>query len=284
VALAFATHALLGAASGALAGRTTARRIASLMVAFATLAVPFLVPGPAWLRALLALGSVVVLFRAIDLARDPDHGWPLRIGLMFAILDLRQVRGAPVLVEPHRLLTGIGCGAGSVVCFWLALGADALLLRWLAGVAAVYLMAQGADALTQFGWNASGFRIPKQHDSPVLATSVSEFWSRRWNVNVRDWLARNCHRPLARRGHATVGVLFAFAASAMLHFWFIVVALGAFLAAIMASFFVLHALFVLVEGKVGVSRWPIGLRRAWTIALLVGSSPLFVEPFLRLLK
>jgi hypothetical protein len=49
---------------------------------------------------------------------------------------------------------------------------------------------------------------------------------RRWNLNVRDWLYQHCHRPLVAAGRPLAGVAFAFLASALLHCWFVAVALG----------------------------------------------------------
>jgi hypothetical protein len=143
-------------------------------------------------------------------------------------------------------------------------------------------MAEGANQLTTFGWNAAGYRIPPQHRAPILSTSVGEFWSRRWNLNVRDWLYRHCHRPLARRGHPVLGVVAAFAVSALIHYWFIAVSLGIGWGLVMASFFVLQGLLVLVEARFSLAAWPGWLRRAWTVAAVGGPSPLFVEPCLQL--
>jgi hypothetical protein len=48
-------------------------------------------------------------------------------------------------------------------------------------------------------------------------------------------------------------------------------------------FFVFQALFVLVESAIDVRKASPGLRRTWTLGLLALSSPLFVDPVLRVL-
>ena len=48
-------------------------------------------------------------------------------------------------------------------------------------------------------------------------------------------------------------------------------------------FFVFQALFVLVESAIDVRKASPGLRRTWTLGLLALSSPLFVDPALRVL-
>lgn len=289
MAIAFLAHGVLGTASALAAGRTGPRRVLSLALALGTIGAPFLIPAQhTLLRALLALGVVLVIVRAVDLARDPRPvSVPTRVGLMFAVLDLRAIRRAPVRLEPSRLLLALACASASIGAFAAALApavAPVLPLRWLLGAAGVCLSAEAANALALFSWHAAGYRIPKQHDAPVLSQSITELWSRRWNVNVRDWLHRNCHLPLARRGHALAGVIAAFVASALLHYWFIAVALGARWGLVMASFFLLQGAFVLAETRLRPRTWGRPMRRFWTVAVVLGSSPLFVEPFLRLLQ
>lgn len=283
---AFALFSALGMLSGLAAGTNAFRRSLSLALALGCLAAPFVIPAEhTALRAVLALGGVAVLIRAVDLARDPaTHAVPLRIGLMFSLLDLRAVAAQAPRAELRRFALALGCGATSIAAHWAALHAEPRPLRWLFGAVAVYVTAEGANQLTLFGWHAAGFRIPTQHRAPILSTSASEFWSRRWNLNVRDWLYRHCHRPLARRGRPALGVIAAFAASTLIHYWFIAVALGSAWGLVMASYFVVQGVIVLAESRLALSSWPTGLRRAWTIAVVGGPSPLFVEPWLRLLE
>jgi alginate O-acetyltransferase complex protein AlgI len=131
-----------------------------------------------------------------------------------------------------------------------------------------------------FGWHCAGYEIPPQYRAPILATSVTDFWSRRWNLNVRDWFHRNLFLPLKTVRRPMLGVVAAFGASALLHFWFIAVALGLYWGLMMASFFLIQAVFMLAEGRLRVRASP--ARRIWTIAAVAGTSPLFVEPCLRL--
>jgi hypothetical protein len=52
----------------------------------------------------------------------------------------------------------------------------------------------------------------------------------------------------------------------------------------MASFFLLQVPLLLLEARFGQPRWPRPLRRAWTVACLVLTSPLFVAPTLMTLS
>ena len=116
-----------------------------------------------------------------------------------------------------------------------------------------------------------------------MALSIREFWNRRWNRPVSGWLDAFVFTPVAKRRGATVGLLAAFVASGLLHAWMFLASVG-WIAAISAGlFFVFQGFFVLVESFVDIRKASIGLRRVWTLGLLAMSSPLFVDPVLRVL-
>ena len=83
-------------------------------------------------------------------------------------------------------------------------------------------------------WGFFGWKVPAFHRDPIKSRTVSEFWARRWNIAMAAWLLRNCYVPLARRRRRTLGVLAAFAYSTVMHAWFVLVALGPTMAAILA--------------------------------------------------
>jgi hypothetical protein len=70
----------------------------------------------------------------------------------------------------------------------------------------------------------------------------------------------------------------------LLHYWFVAVALGSRWGLLMASFFALQGVLMVVESRLRQRRWPPIARRIWTICAVGGTSPLFVEPFLRILE
>jgi alginate O-acetyltransferase complex protein AlgI len=128
-----------------------------------------------------------------------------------------------------------------------------------------------------------GLTFPRINDRPILSTTLAEFWGRRWNRAVSGWLHDNLFVPLARRRRPTLGICAAFAGSTALHFWFAWIPLDVFAGLLMASFFVVHGVGLLLERHIGVHHWGLGARRAWTAAWIAVPSPLFVEPALRLL-
>jgi hypothetical protein len=50
----------------------------------------------------------------------------------------------------------------------------------------------------------------------------------------------------------------------------------------MVAFFLLQGGFVLLELRMGIARWRAIPAHAWTVLAVLGCSPLFVEPILRL--
>ena len=97
---------------------------------------------------------------------------------------------------------------------------------------------------------------------------------------MHEWLHRHLYLPLARRGHARIGTAAAFTCSAGFHIWFVLIALGPKMAALMGSFFFLQLGAIAVEARLGIRRWPSPAARAWTLTVLTLSSPLFMEPML----
>lgn len=127
--------------------------------------------------------------------------------------------------------------------------------------------------------------MPVLHRAPILAKSVGAFWSRHYNLTVSRWLARHIARPLASRHGARIGLAGAFLASAILHVGFALPSVELPLAMTMGAFFLVQGIFILVERSFSVfSRLPTPLQRVFTVSLLLLSSPLFVEPLLRMIE
>jgi hypothetical protein len=284
VLYALVAYPLTGAVVGLIAGR------AGVVLALAAMSLPFFVPEEHTLvRLILTLGTGLFLIRAIDLARD-SRRWPMldRVWLMFAMWDVRERRQVPRALELRALLSFLGyaslvaMGIGLVV--WVAPAVESpfgLALRWLGGAFIIYGAADVSNSFLVMSLGLGGIRPPPQHDAPVLARTVREFWAERWNINIHAWLRRHTFLPLARRGHRRSGIVAGFAASALLHFWLVAVPIGIAWAIPMGLFFLVQGAFALVETRLRIVRWARPWQHAWTVVALLGSSPLFVEPMLR---
>ena len=178
------------------------------------------------------------------------------VGLL-RIVDSRLLRRAP----PH---------------FDVFASGRTLLWGTLAAIESAYVLVGAA-------YRALGFVAPRLHVSPIASLSVGELWGKRWARPISAWLRETCFVPLARRGHRTVGLVLGFVGSAIGHAYAVLVALDLPMAALMFAFFLAQGVFVIFEARLKASRWPRAARRAWTVAIMVASSPLFVEPTLRVL-
>jgi len=250
----------------------------ALLAAIAGLGAAWLAPPIPAVRGAFALASFLVFARVIDLLRGSPRPALARLWHLVGIVDTRRVVPDASRLDIDSLRRVLGFGALAL----LAWAAVVLVppLRWIGGAALVYALAEVAFAFLRGSYRLVGARPPPLHDDPILALSVGEFWGRRWNRVIGDWLAEHGHRPLARTGHPALGVVTAFAWSAALHVHFALAGVGVVGAAIMGSFFLVHAAIVLGERVLYVERWPAPLARLWTASALLGTSPLFIGPFL----
>ena len=78
-----------------------------------------------------------------------------------------------------------------------------------------------------------------------------------------------------------LGLVAAFTVSALLHAYLVVVSVDIEMALVMFAYFMLQALFVLFEMKTRMQTRPALVRRAWTLSVMIATSPMFVEPALQ---
>lgn len=274
--------------TGLVSGRSNGRTALAASLACACLAVPLAIPGPPWLRALMALASLFSILRTIEVRRDArEHGALLRMFAFVAPLDTFAVTRAAPRVDVRGLAYAIGWGAFGALGAAMMIGAPHGSLRWPVALVGAFVFMLGAmDALAVFDravLRLVGIESPPVQDAPFRARSVTELWSRRWNRAVGSWLRKQCFAPLARRKHVRLGVVAAFAASAAIHFWPVLVSVGLVPALAMAGFFFVQLPILAIEARLGVTRWSPLAGHAWTISLMLLTSPLFTVPLLQIL-
>ena len=259
------------------------RRGLGLGLAVLLLLWPLGSPRPPLLRGFLALFAFWGAARVLDLSREARPLTPAqRTGFVVAVLDTRQLRwSAPRLDLPALLkaTVGLGLGLGALA---LALACGHHLPRWALRPLLAFTPPRGLRGLLRGVLALLGAESPPLHRAPIAARSLREFWGERWNLIVNRWLRTHFFLPLARRRRPALGFALAFLASAVLHAWFIGVALGPRMAASMALYFIIEGLLPALEVPLGVARWRAPLGRAWMLACTLLPSPLFVEPMLRL--
>lgn len=257
------------------------------------LALPFFMPdAPPVLRFVLGLVAAMGCFRTLDLVRDrSERTLAFRLAHVLVVVDTRRLPRGPRTFDGRRAILGVAFGVIALAAFLayrtlapMTSGAIALAIRWSGGLVFAYALTELAYALLTVGCRAAGFDVYELHRAPALARSVQEFWGERWNRTVSAWLAEHCMRPLARVRRAHLGVFVAFVASAILHAYLTLIAIGVPMACVMLGYFLVQGLLVLVELRVGVTKWRPAAGHAWTIGVMVATSPMFIEPMLRVLR
>jgi hypothetical protein len=280
-----------------------ARRAGRTVLLAGTWAAPLFTHGPGIAQLLLGLLVGFLGIRMVALGAratpGPAHAragvlagpWSL-VGRMLLPEPLLVRRAAPLRrpgwVAARGLLASAVCVgllvAGNVVRLWhwSRFADDMLVFAEVAlGAAGLHDVIVGVAALT-------GRQVQGLQDNPHLASSLTQFWGRRWNRLVQGNLDRAFFRPYARRRSFTLGTLLTFSASGIMHVVAVLDAgppaltLGP--AVLVMVFFLLHALLVLGERSGGVTRHadrPPGLfwRRLRTAVLFAILSPLLLDPF-----
>ena len=143
----------------------------------------------------------------------------------------------------------------------------------------IFAFAEMATTSHDFLTALMGLNAPALMRSPILSTSVSEFWTKRWNVAASALGFRPLvFAPLARRG-IVLALSMAFFASAVAHVLLVYMAIVRWkISLICGTFFLVQPLLILAERRMKVRLWPIAAARVWTLAVLAITSPLFVEP------
>jgi hypothetical protein len=233
-------------------------------------------------RALLAFVPIVVLMCAVELTADAGNRLRSR--------ERWRIRRTPI--TKAALLRGILNILVHAILAWMALlillhprtsnNLTRELLRFGAGDTLLYALAAIIAAVITLLFLAAGYSLPLLHRHPAAARSVEEFWARRWNIVVSAWLHAFVFLPLARRRRIALGIMLAFLASGAFHGWLILFALGTWPAFTTVLFFVIQGVAVLAENRLRIQTWPTPIARAWTVIIILASSPLFIGPGLRL--
>lgn len=94
---------------------------------------------------------------------------------------------------------------------------SSLLAGWLGMVGTVLVLHFGVFHSLAAWWRSRGIPIEPLMQNPLVAGSLSEFWSRRWNRAFPDLVNPVLVRPLARRLGSPVAVVIAFLFSGLVH-------------------------------------------------------------------
>ncbi len=173
-----------------------------------------------------------------------------------------------------RGLTAIAAGVAMLL---IARAIDSpILVSAIALVALSLILHFGIIDVATALYRRSGWPVNEPFRNPLASRSLSEFWSRRWNVGFSEMIAVVVHRPVRRYAGETAGLFASFLASGLLH----EIAISAPVNAgygLPTLYFLLQGALVAVE-----RRFPRVASRAWTMFWLVAPLPILFHPwFLR---
>jgi hypothetical protein len=251
---------------------------------------PFFVEAPVVWRSVFALGAFWCMVRSADFALEPaPASFARRIVHLLAIIDTRLVLRGGHAVPARWWLLAAGCLLAAIAAALAVRAAQPLAgywhfaLRWSAGIVLVLAVFEALTAAFRIGTALLGYYAPRLSHYPLLARSIAEFWSARWNRVVGKVLRDRVFVPLTHRG-AAFAVWATFLASAAFHAYLVGVVLREAAPALAAAaFFLLQPVVLALERGLRIRRRARVVRHAWTLVTLVLISPLFIEPVLRML-
>jgi len=196
----------------------------------------------------------------------------------------RQTRGATAaLTVLFPAVAGDGCGIISLPCWWETTFIGRLDPSRMA-IGVILLLHFGVFDLLAAAWRAAGIEVKSVMRAPLRATSLGDFWGRRWNTAFNTLAHHLAFRPLARRWGRAAAMMATFAISGVIHELVISVpARGGY--GLPTVYFLFQGLAVLVERSNAGRR--IGLGRGlqgWLFTAVCTAGPafwLFHPPFVR---
>jgi len=175
-------------------------------------------------------GSIYAGCKWLTWRRTPSYGahWWQHAGYLFAwpglnaeaflSFALPQNKYRPTLWEWciafSRLLAG-------VVLFWFVAGripgGDEILIGWIGMTGLILMLHFGLFHLLSCAWMSIGVDAQPIMKRPLTATSLSDFWSRKWNTAFRDFTYRFLFRPLNKWCGPRWAIILGFIFSGIVH-------------------------------------------------------------------
>ena len=149
--------------------------------------------------------------------------------------------------------------AGAVLFFIVAgefVGNNVMTGGWIAMIGIVLMLHFGVLELIVLWWRFRGRDVRPLMQQPLQASSLSDFWGRRWNTGFRDFAHEQIFRPLCRRWNARIATLGSFIFSGLIHELAISVPAGGGYG-LPFTYFVIQWLGVTLERVASQRGWPV---------------------------
>jgi len=150
-----------------------------------------------------------------------------------------------------------------------------LLTGWVAMLGIILVLHFGTFHILSLLWRSAGVNARPIMQAPLSATSLSDFWGRRWNLGFRQLTHRLIFQPARMRSGVVTATLLSFLASGVIHELVISLpARGGY--GLPTCYFVFQGLGVLFERSMPGKR--LGLSsgiRGWLFAVFCAGAPAF---------
>jgi hypothetical protein len=252
---------------------------------------------PAGVRMVALIACMMLVLKSIVVVEERARGMkPLSSGawLSFATMWLgmrprlfaspatHALRGAGALLRRGASYAAVGCV--------LVVLARATWLTTHSRLLVTVVLLPGLSLLVHFGlcnlmagsWRLQGVACDELFRAPWRSQSLSEFWSRRWNLAFSEMTAIAVYRPLEDRVGRGPALLAGFVLSGLLHEVAISLPVRAGFG-LPLLYFLLHGVLVLSERSLSRAGLPLvgWLGRTWTLFWVLAPLPLlFHRPFL----
>ncbi|MGA7791938.1 MAG: MBOAT family protein [Candidatus Acidiferrales bacterium] len=151
-----------------------------------------------------------------------------------------------------------------------------LLTGWVGMLGIILVMHFGTFHILSLLWRSAGVDARPIMQAPLSATSLSDFWGRRWNLGFRQLTYRLIFQPVRSRSGVATATLLSFFASGLIHELVISLpARGGY--GLPTCYFVLQGLGVLFERSMPGKR--LGLSsgtRGWLFAVICAGAPAYL--------
>jgi hypothetical protein len=263
------------------------------LLAVLPLAVLLLTPAhwPAWALMWLLAFAIYVGFKWLTWRRTPAPeapGWK-HLGYLLAwpgmdadaFLRRGEQTKRPTAAE---WIVAVGKTLMGVLLLWVVtrlIPTEYSYCRgWVGMTGIVFVLHFGLIHLLSCAWRSIGVNARPLMDSPIAATSVSDFWGRRWNLAFRDLTHRFLFRPLTPLFGARGAIFAGFIFSGLVHDFVISIsARGGY--GLPTLYFLISGLAMFAErSRLGRK---LGLGRGWrgwlfTAITIIGPAPLLFHP------
>jgi alginate O-acetyltransferase complex protein AlgI len=252
-----------------------------------------------WLKeSAFNIGQLVVLmatWKIASLLCLSPHAWaqftPLRLLAYCVWIGMqptqflpgqRTAADAPIPTVPGFLLNVVtGAVLVRIVPRILPVATPWAVRFWIGLVGLAFLFLIARLDFWALIFRAMGFAVEKFWHCPIAATSLGDFWGKRWNRMVPGFLREVVFLPVARRAGAKVGLLAVFLYSGLYHEGLSFMIRSGYGGPM--AYFLLQCLGVGIENTRAARRLLRGrvwLARVWTFAVVVLPLRLILHPVL----